>query len=141
MPDNWRELPSNDNVTFAPDGAYGESQGQFVFTHGIQIGATRGSTRSLQGATDQLINALSQGNPNLRRYGGYEREYLGRREGLAVSLSNVSEMTGRPEIVTVYTTMLRRGDLFYLIAVAPRDEYQDYQRTFVAILRTVALND
>ena len=141
VPDNWRELPSSDNVTFAPEGAYGESQGQFIYTHGIQVGTTRGSTRSLRDATDQLINALSQGNPNLRRYGGYEREYLGRRDGLSVSLSNVSDVTGRPETVTLYTTMLRTGDLFYLIAVAPRDEYQNYQRTFLAILRTVDLND
>ena len=141
VPDNWRDLASNDNVTFAPEGAYGEAQGQFVFTHGIQVGTTRGSSGSLRSATDQLINSLSQRNPNLRRYGGYQREYLGRREGLAISLTNLSEITGRQEIVTVYTAMLRTGDLFYLIAVAPSDEYQNYQRTFSSIVRTVSVND
>src|SRR5207247_1280684 len=39
VPENWRELPSNDSVTFAPEGAYREDQGQFLFTHGIQVGA------------------------------------------------------------------------------------------------------
>lgn len=141
VPDNWRELPSNDSVTFAPDGAYGEAQGQFVFTHGLQVGTTRSSARSLRDGTDELINALSQGNQNIRRQGGYEREYLGRREGLSVSLHNVSEITGRAEIVTVYTTMLRNGDLLYVIAVAPQDEYQNYQRTFLGSLRTLDLND
>ncbi|HEY3137691.1 MAG TPA: M48 family metallopeptidase [Blastocatellia bacterium] len=141
IPDNWRELPTGDNVTFAPEGAYGQTQGQFVFTHGIQVGTARVSGRYLQDATDQLINGLSQGNPNLRRYGGYQRENVGRHDGLSVSLSNVSEMTGRPEIVTVYTTMLRNGDLFYMFAVAPQNEYQNYERAFRSILRTVELND
>lgn len=141
VPENWRELPSNDSVTFAPDGAYREVQNQFVFTHGIQVGAMRAQSNSLRAATDELIRALTQGNRNLRRSGGYQRETLGRRDALAASLTNISELTGRPELVTVYTTMLRSGDLFYVIAVAPQDESQDYQRTFMAVLGTVSVND
>jgi Zn-dependent protease with chaperone function len=141
VPDNWRELPSNDSVTFAPEGAYREIQGQFVFSHGIQVGTVRAQSSSLRSATDELIGGLTQGNQNLRRNGGYQREVLGRRDALAVSLTNISELTGRPELVSVYTTMLRSGDLFYLIAVAPQDESQDYQRTFMAVLGTVSLND
>ena len=141
VPDNWRELPAHDNVTFAPEAAYRESQGQFVFTHGIQVGTVRAQSRSLRSATDELINGLTQENQSLRRNGGYQRETLGRRDALSVSLTNVSEMTGRPEVVTVYTTMLQNGDLFYLIAVAPQDEFQDYQRTFMAVVGTVDLND
>jgi hypothetical protein len=141
VPENWRELPSNDSVTFAPEGAYREVQGQFVFTHGIQVGAVRAQSNSLRAATDELIRELAQGNQNLRRSGGYQRETLGRRDALAVSLTNISELTGRPELVTVYTTMLKSGDLFYLIAVAPQDESQDYQRTFTVVLGTVSVND
>lgn len=141
VPENWREMSSNDGVTFAPEGAYGDVQGQSVFTHGIQIGTSRASATSLRSATDQLINSLAQGNPNLRRFGGYQSGNLGNRDALAVSLNNVSEITSRPEIVTIYTTMLRNGDLFYLIAVAPQDEYQTYQRTFASILRTVGINE
>jgi Zn-dependent protease with chaperone function len=141
VPDNWRELPAGDTVTFAPEGAYRETQGQFVFTHGIQVGTVRTQSRSLRSATDELINGLTQENQSLRRNGGYQRETLGKRDAQSVSLTNVSEMTGRPEVVTVYTTMLRNGDLFYLIAVAPQDQVQDYQRTFMAIVGTVDLND
>ena len=128
-------------MTFAPEGAYRETQGQFVFTHGIQVGTVRTQSRSLRSATDELINGLTQENQSLRRNGGYQRETLGKRDAQSVSLTNVSEMTGRPEVVTVYTTMLRNGDLFYLIAVAPQDQVQDYQRTFMAIVGTVNLND
>lgn len=141
VPDNWRELPAGDNVTFAPEGAYSNIQGEFVYTHGVQVGSIHGESGSLRTATDRLINDLAQGNPNLRKNGGYERELLGRREGVSISLSTVAATTGRPEIVTLYTTMLRNGDLFYLIAVAPQDEFQNYQKTFMGILRTVELSD
>jgi Zn-dependent protease with chaperone function len=141
VPDNWRELPANDTVTFAPEGAYREAQGQFVFSHGIQVGTVHSQSRSLRSATDELIGGLTQENQSLRKSGGYQRESLGRRDALSVSLTNVSEMTGRPEVVTVYTTMLQNGDLFYLIAVVPQNELQDYQRTFMAVVGTVAVND
>lgn len=141
VPVNWRELPSNDSVTFAPEGAYREVQGQFVFTHGIQVGAVRAQSSSLRSATDDLIRELTQGNPNLRRNGSYQRESLGRRDGLSASMTNVSELSGRPELVTVYTTMLRSGELFYLFAVSPQEESQNYQHVFTAVLGTVAVND
>lgn len=141
VPDNWRELPAGDNVTFAPEGGYRETQGQFVFTHGIQIGTMRAQSTSLRSATDELINGLTQDNQDLRRNGGYQQETLGRRAGLSVSLTNVSEITRRPQVVTVYTALLRNGELFYLIAVAPQDEIQNYQRTFMAIVGAVDLND
>ena len=141
VPDNWRELPSNDGVTFAPEGAYSQTQGRFVFTHGVQVGVARTQSNSLRAATDELIRALAQGNQSLRQAGGYERETLGRRDALGVSMTNVSELTGRQELVSVVTTMLRNGDLFYLVAVVPQDESQDYQRTFMAVLGSLSVND
>jgi Zn-dependent protease with chaperone function len=141
VPENWRELAAGDNVTFAPEGGYRETQGQFVFTHGIQVGAVRAQSTALRSATDELISGLTQDNQDLRRSGPYQRETLGRREGLSVSLTNVSQITRRAEVVTVYTALLRNGDLFYLIAVAPQDEIQNYQRTFMAIVGAVDLND
>jgi hypothetical protein len=142
VPDNWRELRESDNVTFAPEGGYVSSQGQFSFTHGMQVGLSRGSgNKNLKSATDQLLQGIAQGNPNLRKAGGYEREYVGRRDGLSISLTNVSDVTGRPEVVMLYTTMLRNGDLFYLIGVAPEEEFQTYQRSFVVIVQNIAIND
>ena len=141
VPDNWRELPSSDAVTFSPEGGYRENQGQYLFTHGIQVGTIRASSKNLRDATDELINGLTQDNQDLRRNGGDQRETLGRREALSVSLNNISEMTRKPENVTIYTAMLKNGDLFYLVAVAPQDQYQTYESTFLGILGTVDLND
>jgi hypothetical protein len=141
VPDNWRQIGGNDELTFVPEGAYGQVQGQFVFTHGVQVGVTRAGGRSLQQATTQYINDLTQSNRNLRMTGGYRREYVGNREGLATILANVNEVTRRNEIITVYTSRLRNGDLFYMVAVAPQDEYRAYQGVFQNIVRTLSFND
>jgi Zn-dependent protease with chaperone function len=141
VPDNWRQLGGNNELTFVPEGAYGQVQGQFVFTHGVQVGVTRADGANLRQATDQYISELTQGNRNLRTTGGYRREYVGNREGLSVVLNNFNEVTRRNEVITVYTARLRGGDLFYMVAVAPREEYNSYQRVFQNIVRTVELND
>jgi hypothetical protein len=141
VPDNWRQLSGSNELTFVPEGAYGQVQGQFVFTHGVQVGVTRADGNNLRQATDQYINELTQGNRNLRVNTGYRREYIGNREGLSAVLNNVNEVTRRNEVITVYTTRLRNGDLFYMVAVAPRDEFGAYQRVFQNIVRTVELND
>src|SRR5688572_16846258 len=39
IPSNWREFRESSSVTLAPDGAYGNVQGQSVFTHGAIVGA------------------------------------------------------------------------------------------------------
>ncbi|HJQ69380.1 MAG TPA: M48 family metallopeptidase [Blastocatellia bacterium] len=141
VPENWRELGGNNSITFAPEGAYGDVSGQFVFTHGAMVGVERAQGRNLREATENFLRQLAQGNPNLRQQSGYQRGAIDRREALAVTFSNVSDVTGRTEGLTVYTAMLRNGDLFYLVGVAPREEFGNYQRTFDTILRSVQLND
>jgi hypothetical protein len=56
-------------------------------------------------------------------------------------LSNTNEATGRAEIVNVITTQLRNGELLYMIAVSPDNEYYNYQGVFQNILRSLQLND
>ncbi|HEX8921461.1 MAG TPA: hypothetical protein VF766_08275, partial [Pyrinomonadaceae bacterium] len=84
---------------------------------------------------------LGQGNGNLRQRGSYQRSTIDGRNALAISLSNVNEATGRPEIVTVYTTLLRNGQLFYYIAVAPQNDYNSFQGAFRNVLNSINLND
>jgi Zn-dependent protease with chaperone function len=142
-PDNWRELGDNNgnSIWFVPEGAYGQVQGQSVFTHGVNVGVAQTQSRDLQQATNEFINGLAQGNGNMRQQGGYQRGSIDRRNALAINLSNTNEATGRPEIVTVYTTLLRNGGLFYMISVAPQDDYRNYQTAFRSVLSSIRLND
>lgn len=141
VPENWRELGGQSAVWLAPDGAYGEVQGQQVFTHGVSFGMAQTQSRNLQQATNEFIGSLGQGNNNLRQRSGYTRTNVGGRTGLATTLSNTNEATGLPEVITIVTRQLRNGELFYMIAVSPQNEYSNYQGTFSNILRSLQLND
>jgi hypothetical protein len=141
VPSNWRELPSNSSVTFAPDGAYAQSGSQSVFTHGIEFGIAGNESHDVQTATDELIDSLARGNPGMSRPSGYQSTNVGNRRGLRTRLTNTSESSRRPEAIDIYTTMLRNGNLFYAIGVAPRDEFNDYESTFQRVVGSVQLND
>ncbi len=141
IPDNWREINQQESLWFAPNGGYGSSGGQTVFTHAVNFGTTQSRYRNLQQATNDFINSLQQGNGNLRARGNYQRTDIDGRYGELLTLDNVNEATGRPETVSVMTTQLRNGELFYMIAVSPSDEYSTYQNTFLTILRSLRLND
>jgi hypothetical protein len=142
VPSNWRQLEGGSNsVTFAPDGAYGDYNGQSVFTHGLEIGLARGDSRDLQSATQELLDSLSRTNPNMSRPSGYDRVTIGDRRGLRTILSNTSEVTGQREAVEVFTTQLSDGSLMYAIGVAPRDAFGTYRNVFDRILGTMEFRD
>ncbi len=139
VPNNWRQVSDGSSVWFVPEGAYGSVNGQAVYTHGASFGVAQTNNRNLQGATQEFINSLAQGNSNLRS-GGYQRTTLSGRTALFVNLSNVNEATGRPENVRVITTQLRNGQLFYMIAVAPQNE-RGFENAFQTILQSLRIND
>ncbi len=137
VPSNWRELPGNNSVTFAPEGGFGAVNQQSVFTHGIEAGVMRNESHNLQTATDELIQSLGQANPRMRRSRNYDRDTVGGRNGLRATLTNENDATGRPERIALYTTMLSDGTLFYLLGVAPDAEYGAYDQVFDRIADSV----
>ncbi|MDT4967593.1 MAG: hypothetical protein QOJ64_2330 [Acidobacteriota bacterium] len=140
-PDNWRQLGDTNSIWFAPEGAYGQVQGTPVFTHGVNVGLMQPQSRDLRQATDTFISSLGQGNQNLRQQSNYQRATIDGHNGLAISLYNVNEATGRPETIGLYTTLLRNGEMFYVIFVAPQNDYRNYQTAFRTVLGSIRLND
>ncbi|MGI8734612.1 MAG: M48 family metalloprotease [Pyrinomonadaceae bacterium] len=141
VPDNWRELRGSNSVWFAPEGGFGQHSGQDVFTHGVNFGVFRSQSRDLRQATQELVNSFTQGNSNMRLSSGYQRTTLGGRNGLSAQLTNTNEATGQRETVTLVTSQLRNGDVFYMIAVAPQSEARSFSTAFNNILRSIRLND
>jgi hypothetical protein len=137
VPANWQEIGGGNGVTFAPEGAYGSIQGQSVFTHGVEIGIARNETDDLQTATDELIQGLAQSNPRLGRASGYDRGTIGGRPGLRTVLSNQSDVTGTAEQIELFTTQMQDGTLFYVIGVAPRESFSEYERVFRKVVGTI----
>ena len=130
VPDNWRELRGNNSVWFAPEGGYGQHQGQDVFTHGVNFGVFNSQSNDLRQATQELINSLAQGNSSMRSSGAAQRSSLAGRSGYSVQLTNVNEATGQRENVAMVTTQLRNGEVFYMIAVAPQSEARSFTNAF-----------
>lgn len=140
VPNNWRELSGGDTVWFAPEGAYGQYQNQAIYTHGVNIGVAQPQSRGLQQATNEFLRNLGVGNGTLRQRTNLVRTTVSGRTGFSTTLSNTNEATGRAEVVTVITTQLRNGQLFYMIAVAPQDESSRYQSAFGNVFRSLQLS-
>jgi len=140
IPQNWKEIKQENGAWFAPSGAYGTANGQTVFTHAVNLGVVQPRARNAQQATEEFVNSLKQGT-NLRARGGFKPTDVDGRQGQIITFDNTNEATGRAEIVNIVTTQLQNGQLFYMIAVSPADEYQNYQNTFARILRSVRLNE
>ena len=141
IPDNWQEIDEKSGLWFAPNGAFASSaNGQIVFSHGVTFGAVQLQGRNAQQATDEFIKSLTQGS-NMKARGGYVPMNLPERSWKLITFDNVNEATGRKELVNIVTTPLRTGDLLYMIAVCPTDDYPKYQQTFLNILRSVQLTN
>jgi hypothetical protein len=137
VPDNWREFSGQSEITFAPEGGYGD-QG---ITHGAIVGVSRSGTNNLDDATESYVSQLLSGNSYLRQRGSYIRTTVGGRQGYTTQLYGRSPITGQNEIVTVYSTMLRNGDLVYVAAVAPENDSPAYSSAFRSIVGSIRFND
>jgi hypothetical protein len=141
VPNNWRELADSNSVWFSPEGAYGQYQNQVIYTHGVNLGVAQTQNRGLQQATQEFVNGLVQSNPNMRQRTNWQRTTIAGRTGLTTSLASINEATGQTENVTLITTQLRNGQLFYMIAVAPQNESASYQTAFRNVLNSLQIND
>lgn len=137
VPSNWRDFESQSQVTFSPEGAYGDNG----ITHGAMIGIVRARTNNLGQATEDYISGLLQNNSYLRQQSGYTRATISGRQAYATVLSGRSPVTGETEVVTIYTTQLQSGDLFYIATVSPQDEASKYNYAFRRMISSIRLND
>ncbi len=137
VPSNWVDLASQNDVAFAPEGAYGQ-QG---ITHGVMIGTYSGKSGELASDSQDYVNGVLKDNSYLQQRNGFSRTYVDNRQGYTTSLSGRSPITGKTENVNIYTTKLRNGSLFYAITVVPNDESYNYSATFRNVLSSIQLND
>ena len=142
VPENWTQLNNNGGVTYAPEGAYTTTQGgDTAFTHGVEFGVAQGGSGNLQQDAASLVRQFARTNANLRQQSGYSRTTIGGRQGVTTTLSNVSEVTGKPEYITLTTTELRNGSILYMIGVAPQNESGTYDRAFSRVRQALQLTD
>jgi Zn-dependent protease with chaperone function len=137
IPSNWRTFESQGTITFAPEGAYGDSG----ITHGVMIGTAQARSNDLAQATEDYVNGVMQGNNYLRQTSNFSRSTLAGRNAYTTVLAGRSPITNQTETATVFTTQLRNGSLFYIVMVAPENESSNYNAAFRNMLRSIRLND
>lgn len=143
LPSNWSEVSGDDTgITYAPQGGYRATAGRLEgVTHGLQVGVTSKGSGNLQQDTDQLVSAFAKSNPQLRRQGGYSRETLGGRNSVRTTLTNQSDVTGQPEVISLATTRLNDGRMLFLVGVAPQRDAGAYNDVFKRVRQSLQLND
>jgi hypothetical protein len=137
VPSNWREMPGNDAVTFAPDGAFGDANGQGVVTHGMVIGVLGNETHALEAASEEFVASLGASNPSMRRETNYAKTKINNRQWLRTTLVNRSPGTPQDERIAVFTVLLNDGTLFYALGVAPVDRFASYEATFRKVVGSI----
>jgi len=141
VPDNWKQFEDNSSVTFAPDGAYGNHQGESVFTHGAIVGVADTNATDLTTASGQFIAGVLRGNSYLQVESRSQKLRIGGRDGLMRRLSGISPVTNQKEIVDVYSVFSNRGRFVYVLQVVPGNAQPQYRRAFDDMVRSVNFLD
>ncbi len=137
IPSNWRELPGSNAVTFAPEGAYGNAGIKSVFTHGLAMGLARNDKRNLCVTTDDFVDAYVLDHRRAVSTLLYDNVTMGHRSGLHATLAALSDATGTPEEIDIFTTLLDEETMFYVLAVVPRDSASRYAGTFRDVVASI----
>jgi hypothetical protein len=140
VPTEWTSLPSNTAIKVVPQNGYGQLSGQTVFTHGIEFGILKASSRDLKEATDAWLQAVAKNNPQLRPAGVQQPIRMSDRAALATPLLNPSPLGGQERVV-LHTTLLANGGLFYYLTIVPEGDAEAFQETFRRVADSIRLTD
>jgi beta-barrel assembly-enhancing protease len=140
VPANWQAVQSNNAIKYVPQNGYGEYRGATTLTHGVELGVARASSRDLNQATQTLIDGFVRSNEGMQLAARQQPGRIANRAAVRSPLVGRSALGGR-ELVDVYTTQLRDGNLFYVITVVPEREEGNYDAVFTRVVQSVRLND
>ena len=135
IPRNWRDFSDRDSIELAPDGAHGDKG----ITHGMIIGIYRSRQSDVYYASQEYLDEVLRRNTYLRKRTNLDRTSISGQTGYEIELRGTSPITGRTEVVTVYTTELRDRDICYMITVVPENERYYYRSAFKNVLESVRL--
>jgi len=112
-----------------------------VFSHGVEFGVAKASSRDLQQATNSWLNDVAQSNSQLRLGGQQQQMRISQRTAIATPLVNPSPLGGQERIV-VYTTFLADGaTMFYYLTVVPEKDASAFEDVFRRIVESIKLTD
>jgi predicted Zn-dependent protease len=142
-PANWQVFGDSNSgmVTIAPrEGVVQARNGRPVVAFGLIASFYHprydDSKVDLERDSRDLVTQLQSGNPSLRAEGNARRLRVDADEALMITFESDSPVSQRGE-TDVLLTVARPEGLFYLVLVAPTDDFQRYRSVFDAIVRSV----
>ena len=143
-PDGWQVTRTGTNgaIITPVDGVQSSRNGDDV-THGVMFDlfdiAVPDRSLTLEQATNRLIVFLRQRNQSLRIVPGAQTQTLISDEpGVRTVMIGKGNSSNSSEVVWVVTRLYYQS-LFYMVFVAPEDEFATYQPTFEQMIRSVRL--
>lgn len=138
-PAGWKVARTGpDGAIIAPvEGVQPSPNGDDV-THGVMFDLfdISGRPLTIEQATNRLIVFLRQRNQSLRVVPGAQTQMLVSDDpGLRTVLIGKSSATGSTEVVWVVTRIYYKS-LFYMVFVAPEDEFPTYEPVFVQMIHS-----
>src|SRR5580704_5035190 len=137
-PDNWKKYGEKSSISFAPDGGVMEgSDGEAGLAYGVIVSVTKAEgdasdAETLEKATQEMIALLQKGNPKMKIERQPGRVRVNGLAGLSTHLSNESPAGG--EEMDWLITVIRPEGLVSFVCVAPQKDYEEYDKTFSAIV-------
>ncbi len=140
-PDTWSNYGQGSTLAFAPEGALvDDGHGNTALAYGVIVSVFEphndsSSAVTLEAGTDQLLENMLHSNLRMRIARQHEPMQLGGQAALSTFLSNDSPKGGRESDWLV--TTLRPNGLFYVVCVAPQDDYNSYRQAFETLIDSV----
>jgi beta-barrel assembly-enhancing protease len=137
-PEGWQVFPTTNNgaMIAAPGGVVSTSAGNDLRT-GIMFDLfSVPEKQTLEQATNRVLVYLRQRNQNLRPIAGAQSQML---IGSEPALRTVLISNSRPNQVVWVATRQYYESLFYLVCVAPEEDFAQIQPVFEQILRSIEL--
>ena len=142
-PDNWEvhRKGTCGQVIAPPEGIVGSREAP-----GIAYGALvsifepepdENGRVSLYQASSQLIQQLQHSNPGMRVISRRQRTWVGRQRGVSLTLQGRSPVRGGNERDWLVSTLRPDGTLWYIVFVAPEQDFGALRPTFERMLDSV----
>ena len=140
VPNNWTKMSSKSAIRVVPENGYGDVNGESMFTHGVEFGVTRASSRDLTEATQAFLQGIAKNNPELRLAGQQQMTKISARTALYVPLQNPSPLGGQ-ERVSMTTVFLAEGTLFYYMTIVQEKDATVFEPVFRRIAQSIKLTE
>ncbi len=135
-PDNWKAGGDQSSITIAP----AQAVAQNGIAYGTIISSANADASQLNQATEQLVQQLQKDNAGMKVYSSPTGIQVNGQQGRSTYLTGTSpiQQNGQPvpEKDWLVTLPGPKGELVYLVFVAPEQEFNQLRPTFQKMLES-----